>query len=238
VGFGAVKIGRSAGLKYPTGFTLPEEDDVTRLLHQLLDAGITYFDTAPAYGLSEERIGKALASRRDRFTLTTKVGESFDEATATSTYDFSPKAITLSVERSLKRLRTDHLDGVFIHSDGNDTVIQRKTGVIEALQTLKKQGKTRLIGLSGKTVEGAQEALQWADVLMVAYHRDDTTHEPVMREAHQHGLGVVVKKGLGSGHLPADMALAFLADKPFIDSVVIGSLKLEHMLHNLRLMQG
>ncbi len=238
VGFGAVKIGRSSGLKYPTGFTLPDQDTVTRLLLGLLDSGITYLDTAPAYGQSEERIGHALAHQRDRFTLTTKAGETFHEHTAQSTYDFSPQAITQSVERSLQRLRTDRVDGVFIHSDGNDLQVQRHSGAVEALQSLKSQGKTRSIGFSGKTVEGAREAMRWADVLMIAYHREDTSHEQVMRDAHAQGIGIVVKKGLGSGHLPAQEAVAFLAQQPFIDTVVIGSLHLAHMVNNLQTMQA
>ena len=62
IGFGAFKIGRNAGIKYPSAYDLPDQRAVNLLLGGVLDLGITYFDTAPAYGLSEERLGRALAS--------------------------------------------------------------------------------------------------------------------------------------------------------------------------------
>ena len=58
LGFGAFKIGRAEGTKYPAAYPLPEEDEAGRILAGVLDLGITLLDTAPAYGLSEERIGR------------------------------------------------------------------------------------------------------------------------------------------------------------------------------------
>src|SRR5438128_1494734 len=60
IGFGAFKIGRNEGIKYPSAYSLPTDAESERLIHQILDLGVNYIDTAPAYGVSEERIGRAI----------------------------------------------------------------------------------------------------------------------------------------------------------------------------------
>lgn len=231
LGFGAFKIGRNQGIKYPSGYELPDDAAVARLMNEVLDLGINYIDTAPAYGLSEERIGRAIGTRRNEFVLSTKIGETFSDGK--STFDFSAAGIRQSVARSLTRLKTDVLDVVYIHSDGNDLKILHETDAVATLQDLKAAGSIRLIGMSGKSIEGARESLQWADVLMVEYHLNDRSHEAVISEAAAKGLGIVVKKGLAAGHLPADRALAFVLDNRSISSVVIGGLNVEHLRENV-----
>ncbi len=231
IGFGAFKIGRNQGIKYPQAYELPDEQSVARLLNAVLDLGINYIDTAPAYGVSEERIGRAVAHRRNEFVLSTKVGETFQDGR--SEYDFSRQAVERSVQRSLQRLRTDVLDVVFIHSNGEDLKILNQTDVVETLLRLKEKGDVRAVGLSGKTVEGAKAALNWADVLMVEYHLEDRSHESVIEEAAACGVGIVVKKGLASGHLPAEQAVRFVLSNPNVASLVVGSLNLDHLKQNL-----
>lgn len=231
IGFGAFKIGRNQKTKYPAAYDLPDEPAVERLLNEVLDLGINYIDTAPAYGLSEERIGRFLAHRRDEFVLSTKVGETFEHGE--STYDFSGKAVRRSVERSLARLQTEVLDVVFVHSDGNDLAIQDKTDCVPVLLDLKAAGTIRAVGFSGKTAAGAERALEWADVLMVEYHRDDASHADVMSAAERRGLGVVVKKGLASGRLDPGDAIRFVLRNPSVSSLVIGGLNLENVRSNL-----
>ncbi|MDY7108361.1 MAG: aldo/keto reductase [Planctomycetota bacterium] len=227
VGFGAFKIGRNVGVKYPNDYELPDAQSVQRLLEGVLDLGINLIDTAPAYGLSEERLGRALAPRRGEFVLSTKVGEVFEEGR--STYDYSAAAIRASVKRSLRRLRTDVIDILFIHSDGRDLEILDQTDAVETLLALRESGEARFVGLSGKTIEGARAALPWADVLMVEYHREDRSHEGVIAEAAEAGVGIVVKKPLASGHLPAEEALRFVLANEAVGSAVIGSLNLAHL---------
>jgi len=84
--------------------------------------------------------------------LATKVGETF--ADGVSRYDFSAEGLRASVERSLKRLRTDAVDVLLIHSDGRDLWIQNETDAVPILRELKQRGLVRAIGLSGKTVMG------------------------------------------------------------------------------------
>ena len=112
-------------------------------------------------------------------------------------------------------------------------------GVIEQIgqglaATLRAEGIVRAIGFSGKDVEGAAAALDWADAIMVEYHLENRAHEPVIAQAAAAGVGVVVKKGLASGHLsPAD-AIRFVLANPDVSSVLVGSLSLEHLEENVR----
>lgn len=228
--FGAFKIGRNQGVKYETPYDLPDDADVARLLHGVLDLGTTLIDTAPAYGLSEERIGRHLASRRNEFLLSTKVGETFLDGR--STFDFSAAGIRLSVERSLQRLQTDRLDLLLLHSDGRDLELQDQTDAIATLIHLRQQGLAQRIGLSGKTVAGAQRAFEWADVLMVEYHLDDVSHAEILATAHERGTWVLVKKGLSSGRLPPTQAIEFVLRQPAVTSLVVGGLSLDHYAQN------
>jgi aryl-alcohol dehydrogenase-like predicted oxidoreductase len=231
IGFGAFKIGRNEKTKYPSAYDLPDETAVETLLNGVLDLGINYIDTAPAYGLSEERIGRALSRRRSEFVLATKVGETF--ADGVSCYDFSADALRRSVERSLRRLATDVLDVVLLHSDGRDVRIQTETDAIAVLQDFKQRGLARAIGLSGKTPEGARHALGWADVLMVEYHIDDPSHTEIIAEAARARIGVVVKKGLASGRLPPADGIRFVLSQPDVSSLIVGGLNLEHVRQNV-----
>jgi aryl-alcohol dehydrogenase-like predicted oxidoreductase len=233
IGFGAFKIGRNIGAKYADRYELPSEVEVDRLLNGVLDLGINYIDTAPAYGTSEGRIGRAIACRRNEFVISTKVGEEFGEGA--SRFDFSPRAVRASVERSRTRLQTVVIDVVFIHSDGRDREIMESSGAIDELEQLKSEGIVRAIGFSGKTVEGARLALEWADAIMVEYHLENRAHEDVIDEARSRGVGIIVKKGLASGRLTADKAIPFVLKNDGVSSLVIGGLNLDHIRANVEL---
>lgn len=231
IGFGAFKIGRNQNTKHAGHYELPDDQAVERLLNGVLDLGITYIDTAPAYGTSEERIGRAIGHRRKEFTLSTKVGEIFENGQ--SRYDYSAAAVCASIEQSLARLRTKVLDLVFIHSNGADVEVQQSTDIVPVLQELKWRGLVRGIGLSGKTVAGARLALDWADVIMVEYHLEDPSCADVISAAAERGVGVVVKKGLASGKLPAGEAIGFVLANRGVSSLVVGGLNLNHIQANV-----
>jgi len=231
IGFGAFKIGRNEKTKYAGSYLLPDERAAAGLLNAVLDLGISHIDTAPAYGLSEERIGRSIAHRRHEFVLSTKVGEIFENGQ--SRYDFSAAAVRASVERSLARLHSDILDVVFIHSNGDDLEIQRNTGAVATLVDLKQRGLVRAIGLSGKTEAGARLALDWADVLMIEYHLEDQSHAGVIADAGERGVGVIVKKGLASGKIPAAGGIEFVLGNPGIANLVIGGLNIDHIQSNV-----
>lgn len=231
IGFGAFKIGRNQKIKYPTPYDLPTEADVEKLLNAVLDMGISYIDTAPAYGLSEERIGRSIAHRRDEFVLSTKIGETFRDGQ--SQYDYSAAAVRHSIDSSRLLLDSEILDLVLIHSSGDDDFILNQTDAVATLCDLKQAGIVRAVGMSAKSIEGTRQSLEWADVIMVEYHLDDRSHEEVIAEAAERGVGVVIKKGLAAGHLTPDEAISFVLRNPHVDSLVIGGLNPAHIQVNV-----
>ena len=233
IGWGTVKLGRNQDVKYPDAFELPSDEQATGIVHAMLDLGITFIDTAPAYGLAEKRLGAAIADRRSDLIVCSKVGERFEAGR--SQFDFTGAAVRRSLDESLRRLRTDHVDVLLVHSDGRDEWIQQETDLIETLKSLKAQGKARAIGLSGKTPQGAALALSWADVLMCSWNPSQRDHESVMHSAREAGIGVLIKKVLASGHHArdgGDPSQAITESLTHADATIIGSLSPERMAGN------
>lgn len=230
LGFGAFKIGRNQGIKYPTPYDLPAMETVRELMEGIRAIGCHYFDTAPAYGLSEARLGALLPASDPTLVISTKVGETFSDGR--STYDFSRAALERSLHQSHERLQRDVLDLVFIHAHGDDVALLRDTDVVAVLREARDRGTIRAIGLSGKTPAAALSALDWSDALMVEYHLHDESHAAVLEQAHNKGVAVVVKKALASGTLPAADALQFVLSNPAVASVVVGGLSLQNFHAN------
>ncbi len=233
LGYGAFKIGRNQGIKYATPYDLPDEAAVARLLDQILELGCDYLDTAPAYGLSEARLGRALGTRTSQVVISTKVGETFEDGV--STFDFSRPGVLASLDRSRERLRREVLDLVLIHSPGADLEVLEQTDVVAVLQEERTRGAIRGIGLSGKTIEGARAALGWADAIMVEYHQRDPSHAEVLTAAAARGVGVIVKKGLASGALSPEVGIPFALAHPAVTSLVVGGLNYDHFAANWEL---
>ena len=165
-------------MKYPNGFQIPGDDEARMLLRQARELGINLIDTAPAYGMSEERLGPLLRDQRKDWVIVSKVGEEF--ANGVSNHDFSAAHTRMSIERSLKRLETDFIDLVLVHSDGNDLHILNDCAVYQTLEQLKKDGKIRGFGFSGKTVEGGMKALEQGDCAMVTYNLNEQAEKAVI----------------------------------------------------------
>ena len=237
LGLGTVKLGRDQGVKYPNGFTIPDDAAARALLQQARELGINLIDTAPAYGTSEERLGPLLRGQRHEWVIVSKVGEEFDNGQ--SRFDFSPAHTRLSVERSLQRLETDRIDLVLVHSDGNDVAILRDSGVYETLAELKREGKIGAFGLSGKTVEGGLLALQDGDCAMVTYNLNEQDEKPVLDYAASHGKAILVKKALASGHAclqpgvdPVQASFELVFSHPGVTSAIVGTINPQHLAAN------
>jgi len=237
IGLGTVKLGRNQGVKYPRSFNLPDDNAMDALLRSAKDIGVNLLDTAPAYGCSEERLGRWLKKSGNRFDwiLSSKFGETFVDGV--SSFDFSRQSALESIDRSLKRLQTDYLDLVLVHSDGNDVEIIEKHDVFGTLQELKNAGKIRAYGMSTKTVEGGLRAVEHSDVVMVTYGPHEQNEQPVIAHAHKMGKGVLIKKALASGHLekishsgsPVADAVQFVLSEDGVSSIVIGTLNPTHL---------
>src|SRR5690606_2813212 len=100
-------------VKYPQAFQLPTDKEIAELLSVANELEINLLDTAPAYGESELRLGKALKNNRHEWIIATKVGETFSNGE--SQFDFSAAAMQASIAQSLRRLKTDYLDIVLVH---------------------------------------------------------------------------------------------------------------------------
>lgn len=161
VGFGAWGIGGRTVGETSYGDT----DDRTSLaaLERAVECGITFFDTASAYGNghSEELIGRAFEATRKRVVIATKAGyDAWDRPP-----DFSPAAIVASAERSLARLRTDYIDLFLLHNAPLE--ILRSEALREAIGCLTASGKIRAWGASTKGPSEALEALRMCDAPVV-----------------------------------------------------------------------
>ncbi|MBH3427657.1 aldo/keto reductase [Pseudomonas alkylphenolica] len=238
LGLGTVKLGRDQGVKYPNGFTIPDDDQARLLLSQARELGINLIDTAPAYGRSEERLGPLLRGQRDHWVIVSKVGEEFDNGL--SHFDFSAAHTRLSIERSLKRLETEHIDLVLVHSDGNDLHILEHEEVYQTLEALKQEGKIAGFGFSGKTAAGGLKALERGDCAMVTYNLNEQAERPVIDYAADHGKAILVKKALASGHVclspgvdPVRASFELLFVHPGVSSAIVGTINPVHLAHNV-----
>lgn len=239
LGLGTVKFGRNQQVKYPTSFDLPTDEEILSLLDIAQEEGINLLDTAPAYGTSEERLGQLLGSRREEWVVVSKAGEEF--VGGESSFDFSKEAITRSAERTLTRLKTDRIESLLLHSDGNDLEILDESGAVHALFDLKESGKAITIGISTKTVEGGLRAIELGlDVVMVTYNPAHTEEEPVLDAAAKTGTSVFLKKALGSGWIAADSetenpveaTFRFVFSHPATTTAIVGTLNPNHLRQN------
>jgi aryl-alcohol dehydrogenase-like predicted oxidoreductase len=195
LGFGGAEI----------GFENTPAATVEQLLNSALDAGLNVIDTAECYENSEELIGQTISGRRDSFYLFTKCGH----PQGVGSEDWSAASLLESIERSLRRLRTDRVDLVQLHSCSEEVL--RKGEVITALQTARERGYTRYIGYSGDghaarfAVEcGAFDTLQTS--INIADQEAITLTAPL---AQERGIGVIAKRPIAnaawrSGRKPAD----------------------------------
>jgi aryl-alcohol dehydrogenase-like predicted oxidoreductase len=235
LGLGTVKLGRNTDVKYPRSFNLPSDEAVENLLLTAKDLGINLLDTAPAYGSSEIRLGKFFQknSRHD-WVVVSKAGEEY--INGCSSYNYTPKHIKFSVDRSLKRLNTDYIDVLLIHSDGNDLDIINNYEVFDTLNYLKQQGLIRAYGMSSKTVDGGLLTVQHSDVVMCTLNLNYKDELPVIELAAKLRKGVLIKKALASGHIDQENFI----EKSFTDifshsgvsSIVVGTINPKNMIFN------
>jgi aryl-alcohol dehydrogenase-like predicted oxidoreductase len=167
---------------------------VKALLTSALDAGLNVVDTAECYPNSEEMIGAAVADRRKEFYLFTKCGHPDGMASE----DWRPESLLKSIQRSLKRLRTDRLDLIQLHSCSLAEL--KKGDVISALETARERGYSRYIGYSGDS-DAAVYAVDCGrfDTLQTSVSiADQEAIDGVMPKAKAANMGVIVKRPIAN----------------------------------------
>lgn len=172
------------------GFEGVPQNVVETLLNSALDAGLNVIDTAECYADSEEKIGNTVGHRRGDFFLFTKCGHS----SGLDLPDWDPRMLEQSIERSLKRLQTDHVDLLQLHSCSEEML--RKGDVIAVVQKARDAGKTRFIGYSGDR-EAALYAVECGafDTLQTSINiADQQAIDLTLPLAKQNNMGVIVKR--------------------------------------------
>jgi len=196
IGLGAWQLVQSS--QWPDG---PDEREAVRLVHAALAAGVTLIDTAPGYadGRSETVLGVALGNgRRDGVVVCTKFGHLAD---GTSNWD--PSSIEASVLASARRMGTDYLDIVLLHSPPPEVLDGDHSEHYGVLEALKQRGVIRAYGASvdwSADVDtvlktSASEALE---VRMSALFQETW---PAVERARTRGVGTIIKVPLESGWL-------------------------------------
>ena len=184
LGFGGAEV----------GFQKAEQATVTLLLNSALDAGLNLIDTAECYGASEELIGNAVAGRRDDFYLFSKCGH----ASGFDLPDWDPKMLEQSIDRSLQRLQTDHIDLMQLHTCSEEKL--RQGDVIAVLQKARDAGKIRFMGYSGDS-KTALYAVQCGafDTLQTSVSiADQECIDLTLPEAVKHDIGVIAKRPIAN----------------------------------------
>ena len=186
----------------PIGFADPaREPEFIPLVARALDLGITFFDTAPDYRRSEELLGQALRGRRDRVVLASKCGRLQHPAGAgwTAEEDWSEAGVVATVEASLRRLGTDYLDLVQLHSP--PAWVLDDGAALRGLVRAQEAGKVRHLGVSADGAD-AWQALKLGvfSTLQVSY--SILQQEPggdLLPAAAARGLGLIVKQPVANG---------------------------------------
>ncbi len=235
------------------------EAEAALLLNAVLDAGVNLIDTARGYGLSEERIGRHLAHRRQEFVLSTKVGYGIPGVP-----DWTAACILAGVDAALARLRCEQLDIVHLHSCPLSTL--ERGEVIAALEACARAGKLRVVAYSGDNAElaFALHSGRFGSVQTSISLCDQGNLRERLPALMKHGLGIIAKRPLagvvwqrasrpgdhaegqywdrwqamGLADLPHagswnEVALRFTAHCPGVASSIVGTRNLTHFQQNL-----
>ncbi|MFZ1375308.1 MAG: aldo/keto reductase [Geothrix sp.] len=235
------------------------ESEAAHLLNAVLDLGVNLIDTARGYGLSEERIGRHLAHRRQEFLLSTKVGYGIPGVP-----DWTGPCIKAGVEAALRRLRCERLDIVHLHSC--PLAILERGEVIEALEACARVGTVGVVAYSGDNAEldFATFSGRFGSVQTSISLCDQGNLDQRLPTLQALGLGVIAKRpiagavwdqplrpeaqaegqywdrwqtmGLGAppeAHTWNELALRFTAHWPGVASSIVGTRSLEHFKENL-----
>lgn len=185
--------------------SLEETAQAGQVLNTALDSGINLLDTASCYANSEEFVGATVAHRRDDYVLATKAGHATSAAEGRHPdIDWTYDTVAMSIDRSLERMKTDHIDLVQLHSCTQEVLEQGD--VIRALQDARDAGKTRFIGYSGDNEEALWAVKSGAfDTLQTSFNLvDQRARRELLPAAVEQGMGVLIKRPMANGTWGAD----------------------------------
>ncbi|MDD7114001.1 MAG: aldo/keto reductase [Lachnospiraceae bacterium] len=201
-------------------------DEVKNLFHLLADKGVNYVDTARGYTVSEELIGQALESMRDKFVIATK------------SMSRTKEAMEKDIEISLHNLRTDYIDLYQVHNPSMENLDQvlAEGGALEALLEAKKAGKIGHLGLTAHSLQVFERALSldWVETIMFPYNIVESQGEELMRKCTEANVAFIDMKPLAGGAIEdATLALRYICSNPDVTIVIPGMYSLDEVEQNL-----
>jgi aryl-alcohol dehydrogenase-like predicted oxidoreductase len=236
-GLGLIGIGKPWGFAHPE---VPPESQARALLDRAFSLGVRYFDTAPSYGYSEERLGRFLAGltpvERASLRIATKFGEHWDAGRQEPFVDHSYDALVRSLDGSLERLR--RVDFLQLHK--TTPAALKDDAVARAFEYALSLG-IAAIGASVSDVESACLAVANPSygVLQLPYHVGQQTFAPAIEAAAARDMHIAVNRPFGMGRMLYDAepvsktsAFAFILRKPFRGVVLSGTKSPEHLAEN------
>ncbi|MFI7107151.1 aldo/keto reductase [Nonomuraea sp. NPDC050227] len=200
LGYGAME------LRGPRAWGPPVSDDAARaVLNEALDAGVNLIDTAPDYGDAEEHIGRWIAHRRDEFVLAGKCGCSLTDGDPA--HDYTRANVRAGVERSLRRMRTGHLDVLMVHLSPSVSVMAAED-TVAGMRELQDEGLIRFTGMSGELPHLPEHIATGAfDVFLLPYSALDRSHEGLVGAAAASGAGTIARGAVARSLAPPPEAV-------------------------------
>ena len=251
------------GLRGPRtwGVRVVSDDDAESFLNLVLDSGINFIDTAPDYGVAEERIGRFIGHRRGEFLLATKCGCDYiqhdDHIEIRHTWERD--VVLRNVEVSLERLRTDRIDLLQFH--GGDAETLERNGLIDTLFQLREAGTIGHVGVSSSLPElDGLIDLGVFETFQIPYSCLDPKHHESIRRAAETGAGIIIRGGMAKGGpdaeiqrpelndvwerakldellepdmTPAELILRYTISHPHCDTTIVGTCNRAHFEENL-----
>ena len=253
----------SMGLRGPRtwGVRVVSDEAADEFLNAVLDAGINFIDTAPDYGLAEERIGKSISSRRNEFYLATKCGCAYTQHAdhLEIKHIWKKDVIERNLNTSLERLQTTYIDVLQFH--GGDAETLEREGLIDQLVSFRDQGLVRFVGASSSLPElpGLIE-LGVFDTFQIPYSCLAPAHHDWIAQAAETGAGIILRGGIAHGGpdaeiqrpalndvwteakldelLPegmkrAELILRYTLSHPHCHTAIVGTANADHLKENL-----
>lgn len=253
----------SMGIRGPKtwGVRVVDEETADQLLNAVLDAGINFIDTSPDYGLSEQRIGQFISSRRSEYFLATKCGCVYTqhENHLEIAHQWNQEVLKQNIETSLKRLQTDYVDLLQFH--GGDAEVLQKERLIDTLIDFREQGLIGFLGVSSSLPKLSDLIqLNVFDTFQIPYSCLAPQHHDLITSAAETGAGIILRGGIAQGGpdaeiqrpglndiwtrakldelLPegmqrAEFILRFTLSHPHCDTTIVGTCNPDHLTENL-----
>ncbi len=205
----------SMGLRGPKtwGVRVVSDESADQLLNTVLDRGINFIDTAPDYGISEQRIGRFIGTRRREFFLATKCGCVYTQHAdhLELQHQWKRDVIARNLEQSLTRLKTDVIDILQFHGGDADTL--QREGLIDQLTKFRTEGMIRFIGISS-SLPHLPNLLDLGvfDTVQIPWSCLAPEHQPLIEKAAHAGAGIIVRGGIAQGGPDAEIQRPVLND--------------------------